>query len=82
MMLLVLSLTVLTSTTLITTSIQLFVIYFLDSNLMDIDMACANGHLDVIKEILKVEKDGQRVANINARNSDGSTPLRNQNIGL
>jgi len=49
---------------------------------MDIDMACANGHLDVIKEILKVEKDGQRVANINARNSDGSTPLRNQNIGL
>ncbi len=39
-------------------------------------MACANGHLDIIKEILKAEKDGERIANINARNSDGSTPLR------
>ena len=44
-------------------------------------MACANGHVDVIKEILKVTKDGERVANINARNSDGSTPLRKMNFG-
>jgi len=39
-------------------------------------MACANGHIDVIKELLKVKKDDQLVININAKNSDGSTPLR------
>jgi len=51
-------------------------INYFDNNLNTaLHMACANGHLDVIKEILKVTKDGQRVANINARNSDGSTPL-------
>lgn len=39
-------------------------------------MACANGHIDIIKELLQVKKDDKRVVNVNARNADGSTPLR------
>lgn len=39
-------------------------------------MAAANGHIEVLEELLKVKKDDKIVANINARNADGSTPLR------
>jgi len=39
-------------------------------------MAAANGHIEIIKELLKVKTDDKLVLNINAKNSDGSTPLR------
>ena len=39
-------------------------------------MASANGHVEVIEELLKVKKGEKVVLNINARNADGSTALR------
>jgi len=39
-------------------------------------MAAANGHVDIIREILNVKKDDKMVAKIDARNADGCTPLR------
>ena len=39
-------------------------------NILKLDMACANGHIVIINELLKLNKDL-----INQQNADGQTPL-------
>jgi len=49
---------------------------YFDNNLNTaLHMACANGHTNIVKEILEYKVDGKQVANINAKNSEGNTPL-------
>ncbi len=45
-------------------------------------MAAANGHVDIIREILSVKKDDKLVANLDSRNSEGCTPLRKKSLFL